>query len=135
MSAPAELNCSDRFIIHLHMFQVFKYWHNWRWNSSNDRLASFAFVDVLKLISDQSSSVQYIDHDSCNVTLLGPLYHFHRHCFLLRTVVSAVVKWLAPLCVPEVQGLNLSLETAYPYHGFLWSSSVPPVRHGDSALN
>jgi quinol-cytochrome oxidoreductase complex cytochrome b subunit len=50
--------------------------------------------------------------------------------------MNLMIEWLTfLLCIREVPGLDLNLETGYPDWGFLWFSLVPPGKCQDRTLN
>jgi hypothetical protein len=49
---------------------------------------------------------------------------------------NVTAMWLTfLLCILEVLGSNLDLETGYPDSGFSWFPSVPPVQFWDGTSN
>jgi hypothetical protein len=50
-------------------------------------------------------------------------------------IPNVVAEWLTLLCIWEVQGSNLDLETSYPGWEYSWFSSVPPGNCQERTLN
>jgi hypothetical protein len=51
-------------------------------------------------------------------------------------LLNVMIEWLTLLlCIQEIPGSNLGLESGYPDCGFSWLSSVPPGECQDSTLN